>query len=663
MKRDIILFIFAIFSCIIGAQAITRSVTYTFNSKNWAATDENGNAANWSVTKAGASFINELGVQVTTSTTGAKATSPIAFSDISSVVVTHCTNKSAGKGSIKIKIGDQSAMSYEVVAPSNNGRTLRDAVFTPETLQSGKVALTVNCSVNSIYIHSVTINYEDATGVFDPEFSVAAGTYDEAQNLTFGNVDEGVSVRYTRDASVNLKGNSGFEVWDGVSVIPINISQTIRAIATDGTNFSNEVMAEYVLKAETPSITAAVDSRGNFYSESLDVTISSKYSDFSKLMMECKVTEDENTRNISVTSNPFTFKIIGTATISAKVAYNADGAILEESDVCTVTFTHQNSTSIKGIFSRVNNTADINAGDEVIVVTEKGGKVMGLPTSDGKKRKGVVEDVNGTCRLAEDSEASVYLLKEGSTYGKYYMYDSAAGEYVDLSSTNSTSIGISNKDVSIAFEGNYAIIKDSMSASRMLLWSASAETFGNYSEANYDENDEDNSYYNVQLYKKLTGNNVTANVECEHSTAKLCDGHSYAGAETVILTCEGASTYSLVHDGSVTNVTFENNATIDVSAEGSYTIATPNALYNFVVTASDDDPSTGKAPLNAERNATIYGTEGAVVVTNASGNILVFDAVGRLVKKMIADGDTVVDVPAGYYIVHTSGSAKAVIVK
>ena len=412
MKRDIILFIFAIFSCIIGAQAITRSVTYTFNSKNWAATDENGNAANWSVTKAGASFINELGVQVTTSTTGAKATSPIAFSDISSVVVTHCTNKSAGKGSIKIKIGDQSAMSYEVVAPSNNGRTLRDAVFTPETLQSGKVALTVNCAVNSIYIHSVTINYEDATGVFDPEFSVAAGTYDEAQNLTFGNVDEGVSVRYTRDASVNLKGNSGFEVWDGVSVIPINISQTIRAIATDGTNFSNEVMAEYVLKAETPSITAAVDSRGNFYSESLDVTISSKYSDFSKLMMECKVTEGENTRNISVTSNPFTFKIIGTTTISAKVAYNADGAILEESDVCTVTFTHQNSTSIKGIFSRVNNTADINAGDEVIVVTEKGGKVMGLPTSDGKKRKGVVEDVNGTCRLAEDSEASVYLLKD-----------------------------------------------------------------------------------------------------------------------------------------------------------------------------------------------------------------------------------------------------------
>ena len=93
MKRKVFLVIFAIFSCIIGAQAITRSVTYTFNSKNWAATDDDGNAANWSVTKVGTSFINELGVQVTTSNSGAKATSPVAFSDISSVVVRHCTNK------------------------------------------------------------------------------------------------------------------------------------------------------------------------------------------------------------------------------------------------------------------------------------------------------------------------------------------------------------------------------------------------------------------------------------------------------------------------------------------------------------------------------------------------------------------------------------------
>ena len=663
MKRKVFLVIFAIFSCIIGAQAITRSVTYTFNSKNWAATDDDGNAANWSVTKVGTSFINELGVQVTTSNSGAKATSPVAFSDISSVVVRHCTNKSAGKGTIKIKIGDNEAMSYDVVAPSENGRTLRDAVFTPETLQSGKVALTVNVTANSVYIYSVTINYEDATGVYDPEFSVAPGTYDEAQNLTFSNLEEGVSVRYTSDASVNLKGNSGFEVWDGVSAIPIKLSQTIRAIATDGTNFSNEVTAEYVLKAEAPSITAAVDSKGNFYTETLDVTISSKYSDFSKLIMECKVTEGESTRDISVTSNPFTFQITGTATISALVAYNADGAILEVSDACEATFTRQNSQTIKGVFSRVDNTGDINAGDEVIVVTEKGGKVMGLPTSDGNKRKGVDEDVNGACRLAENSEASVYLLKEGSTYGKYYMYDSATGEYVDLSSTG-TSIGINQKDVSITFDGIYAIIKDSNSATRMLLWSALTETFGNYSQDNYNENDGYTSYNNVQLYKKLTGNNVTATVECEYNTEELKDGHSYPGAEYVILTCDGVSTYSLVHDGSVTNVVFENDAMIDVFDQGSYTIATPNALYTFEVTASEGPSTpTGIETMNGERSTTIYGTEGAVVIANATGNILIFDAMGRFVKKIIANGDTVVDMPAGYYVVCTLGATKAVLVK
>ena len=68
---------------------------------------------------------------MTTSNSGAKATSPVAFSDISSVVVRHCTNKSAGKGTIKIKIGDNEAMSYDEVAPREYGSTIRVAVLSP----------------------------------------------------------------------------------------------------------------------------------------------------------------------------------------------------------------------------------------------------------------------------------------------------------------------------------------------------------------------------------------------------------------------------------------------------------------------------------------------------------------------------------------------------
>ena len=103
---------------------------------------------------------------------------------------------------------------------------------------------------------------------------------------------------------------------------------------------------------------------------------------------------------------------------------------------------------------------------------------------------------------------------------------------------------------------------------------------------------------------------------------------------------------------------------IDVLDQGSYTIATPNALYTFEVTASEGPSTpTGIETMNGERSTTIYGTEGAVVIANATGNILIFDAMGRFVKKIIANGDTVVDMPAGYYVVCTLGATKAVLVK
>ena len=72
---------------------------------------------------------------------------------------------------------------------------------------------------------------------------------------------------------------------------------------------------------------------------------------------------------------------------------------------------------------------------------------------------------------------------------------------------------------------------------------------------------------------------------------------------------------------------------------------------------------TGVAALKADGKATIYGTEGAVVVNGADGKVMIFDAMGRMVKSVSAEGAATVAMPAGYYIVRTAGTAKAVIVK
>ena len=88
----------AVFS---AAWATEETTTYTFTSNKWAAEPDN-----WTSGQAGNQLTQNRGVQITTGTSGANATSPVSFKDISQVVVTYSTNASKGKGSVKIKIGN-----------------------------------------------------------------------------------------------------------------------------------------------------------------------------------------------------------------------------------------------------------------------------------------------------------------------------------------------------------------------------------------------------------------------------------------------------------------------------------------------------------------------------------------------------------------------------
>lgn len=136
------------------------SATYTFSSKSWG-----DNTSSWTSTKDGNSLATNQGVQVTKGVTGAGCKSKNPFSNISNIVVKYCTNTSSGKGSIKVQIGDGITQSYAVSAPSSNGTNLRDTdAFTFDPTETGAVKLTVDCTTNSIYIYSITINYGTSTG-------------------------------------------------------------------------------------------------------------------------------------------------------------------------------------------------------------------------------------------------------------------------------------------------------------------------------------------------------------------------------------------------------------------------------------------------------------------------------------------------------------------
>lgn len=139
-------------------------VTYTFTSKSWAATS-GGVAANWTSGKDGAGFSNN-GVQVTTAATGANATSPTSFDNISKIVVTYNTNKSKGAGSLGIKIGSNDEVSKNwAYSGSADGTSAKFTLqYDYDTPQSGNVKITANTTTNSIYVVSIAITYTPGGG-------------------------------------------------------------------------------------------------------------------------------------------------------------------------------------------------------------------------------------------------------------------------------------------------------------------------------------------------------------------------------------------------------------------------------------------------------------------------------------------------------------------
>ena len=104
MKQKLRVFL-TLLLCAVASVGWSEEITYTFQSKSWTAVlGSSTTFANWNSGKDGSGFTASQGVQVTTSTSGANATSPDSYANISKIVVVYNTNKTAGKGAIKIQV-------------------------------------------------------------------------------------------------------------------------------------------------------------------------------------------------------------------------------------------------------------------------------------------------------------------------------------------------------------------------------------------------------------------------------------------------------------------------------------------------------------------------------------------------------------------------------
>lgn len=146
-------------------QGSTQTITYTFTNQSWGANYEieggSSGTENWTSGKDGNGFTAGQGVQVTAKQSGANGTSTRSFTNVTSIEVIYSTNKSKGKGNITLEIGGAEVLDFvaDYKESDGDGRVTRSAGVVPIDNLSGKIKITVTCTENSIYIHSIKITY------------------------------------------------------------------------------------------------------------------------------------------------------------------------------------------------------------------------------------------------------------------------------------------------------------------------------------------------------------------------------------------------------------------------------------------------------------------------------------------------------------------------
>ncbi len=208
--------------------------TYTFNSKSWG-----DSSAGWTSGKDGNQFTSNQGVQVTTGVSGANATTKSSISNVSTIVVTYCTNASKGAGTISVQVGSNTAKSFSVTKPSSGGTTLKTTTFTFNPNESGQVKISVTCTANSIYIHSVTITTADAVSCTTAPTVSAGSNSNVTTNSATVTCSEGITSLGSTGCSIT---SYGFVY--GTSSNPTTSNTKVQvgtSYTTTGTSFSKSI--------------------------------------------------------------------------------------------------------------------------------------------------------------------------------------------------------------------------------------------------------------------------------------------------------------------------------------------------------------------------------------------------------------------------------------
>lgn len=272
MKKFYLIILFA-FLASFGSYitAAEKTITYTFTTKDWNATDQDGIAANWVSGGSASSTLDKTkGIPVYKAQYGANATSPISFNNIKKVVLIWGTS-SNGVGDIVLTVGGEDQTKKTV----SKSKTDQSYAVTFDTPVNGKVKFTVNCTTSTIFIKSVAVTYEEAAAdqVATPKFDFADG-YSSFKAITASatTTTEGAKIHYSYTKNGEPQTHANDTEAPVLSTVGTYVVTAIAKDATGTLKDSYPATATYTIVAPDAPV---ADPKPGTYSEATTIKFTS----------------------------------------------------------------------------------------------------------------------------------------------------------------------------------------------------------------------------------------------------------------------------------------------------------------------------------------------------------------------------------------------------
>ena len=431
-----------------------KTDTYIFTSSIWTAT-LNGAPANWTSGKGGAGFSNN-GVQVTTNYTGANATSPVSYENISKIVVTYNTNKSSGSGTLTIQIGNNKKVTKNWAYSSGIGTSANYKLeYSYDTPQSGNVKITANTTKNSIYVVSVAITY-------NPTFITDISLNKNATTLRAGTTE-------TLTATVTPENATDAVVWSSSDEdVATVVDGVVTAVAEGTATITAASASDAAIKAEcVVTVLAPV--------AVTDVTLNKSATTllvgWTETLTATVAPEDATNKAVVWTSSDESVATVENGVVTAVAKGTADIT------VTTADGNHQATCKVKvnpaainpegadlgGKYVRVTDASTLKDGDKVVIVNEGDSKAMGGNRESGNNRDAVDVTIEEHTIVDLPSVAEVItLVKDNSREWRFkvsegYLYAASNSENYLKTKSSSDSKNNSNATITIDAEGNAII--------------------------------------------------------------------------------------------------------------------------------------------------------------------------------------------------------------